>query len=90
MPRPVKFATLIKNQEIARIAQLVEQRTENPRVGSSILPPGIARKAVGACLSEKCWIVQITSVKNLAQGYKNGDNRCGSQYADSANLPLRG
>ena len=25
----------------ARIAQVVEQRTENPRVGSSSLPPGI-------------------------------------------------
>jgi hypothetical protein len=25
--------------EIGRVAQLVEQRIENPRVGSSILPP---------------------------------------------------
>ncbi len=32
---------LIKHSKKAGIAQLVEQRTENPRVGSSNLPPGI-------------------------------------------------
>ena len=30
-----------RNKKRARIAQVVEQRTENPRVGSSSLPPGI-------------------------------------------------
>ncbi|VEP13126.1 hypothetical protein H1P_1840001 [Hyella patelloides LEGE 07179] len=30
------------NKAFARIAQVVEQRTENPRVGSSSLPPGIS------------------------------------------------
>ena len=30
----------------AQIAQLVEQRTENPRVGSSILPLGIMRDII--------------------------------------------
>ncbi len=36
------FVTLIKRcKKRARIAQVVEQRTENPRVGGSSPPPGI-------------------------------------------------
>ena len=34
------FAILVQVTK-ARIAQLVEQRTENPRVGGSIPPPGM-------------------------------------------------
>ena len=38
----IQSAKLVeRNKKRARIAQVVEQRTENPRVGSSSLPPGI-------------------------------------------------
>ena len=38
----INFAILIKRKK-AGIAQLVEQRTENPRVGGSNPPPGISK-----------------------------------------------
>lgn len=47
LPNDFKFATLInrgKEKAQAGIAQSVEQRTENPRVTSSSLVPGISLK----------------------------------------------
>ncbi len=41
LPIPKKFVILYKWHKLARIAQSVEQRTENPRVGGSIPPPGM-------------------------------------------------
>ena len=38
------FVKLVKREKEAGIAQLVEQRTENPRVTSSSLVPGICFK----------------------------------------------
>ena len=35
-----------RKEEIARVAQLVEQRTENPRVGGSIPSPSTTQKAL--------------------------------------------
>ena len=37
----LSFVIVVKQCNVAGIAQLVEQRTENPRVGGSIPPPGI-------------------------------------------------
>ena len=39
----LSFVILVKQCNAAGIAQLVEQRTENPRVGGSIPPPGITK-----------------------------------------------
>ena len=36
--RPLNFRAVVRDNDIGQVAQLVEQRTENPRVGSSILP----------------------------------------------------
>jgi hypothetical protein len=45
LPRVFEFATMRKLKiKPAGIAQLVEQRTENPRVRSSNLRPGIPKK----------------------------------------------
>jgi hypothetical protein len=51
LQNPQSFAMLIKGKLTffqAGIAQLVEQRTENPRVTSSSLVPGITHKTLEA------------------------------------------
>lgn len=53
---------MVTNPSPAQIAQSVEQRTENPRVGSSILSPGILLFPTNnLCLCQ--------SIKTLFGGY---------------------
>ena len=44
-----KRASEVSTPLVAGIAQLVEQWTENPRVGGSSPPPGIADIIIGVC-----------------------------------------
>ena len=47
---------------LARIAQVVEQRTENPRVGGSSPPPGIVK------LQSKVLIAQVIKTLSKLRG----------------------
>ena len=55
VPSPSFLVPVLKG----RVAQLVEQRTENPRVGSSILPPATTFSLFGN--------ISISTVSNLIQ-----------------------